>query len=77
VEFAIPRDKKEASSSKSEKDKTDSSEDEASDTEELSPIAVMIKLGRKKAGALNVMNNDDWEPYYQYKEEHPEYKYSH
>jgi hypothetical protein len=77
VEFAIPREKKEASSSKSEKDKTDSSGDESSDDQELSPIDVMIKLGRKKAGALNVMNNDDWEPYYQYKEEHPEYKYSH
>jgi hypothetical protein len=77
VEFAIPRDKKEASSNKPEKDKTDSSGDESSDDQELSPIDVMIKLGRKKAGTLNVMNDDDWEPYYTYKEEHPEYKYSH
>jgi hypothetical protein len=76
VQFAIPREEKEAIPSKVEEDKTDSSEEEVDDDQILSPIDVMIRLGRMTAGALNIMNKQDWIVYNTYKKEHPENKYS-
>jgi hypothetical protein len=65
VEFANPDHKKEGKEGESKAPR-----------ESLSPVGVMVKLGRVAPGSLYIMSEDDWPLYEQFKRDHPEYDYS-
>ncbi|WDF65963.1 hypothetical protein [Flavobacterium sp. KACC 22763] len=60
---------------KEEKDNEHKHKDKKTKSVSLSPLDVMVLLGRTIRGALYIMNDDDWDAYELYKRNHPENKY--
>jgi hypothetical protein len=75
--FKSKRKKLYEDSSEEEKEKGDEHKhkDKKGKSVSLSPLDVMILLGRTVRGAMYIMNQGDWDAYELYKTNHPENKY--